>query len=82
MHDPRRRPKNKDYVVDSYTDRELEIVEDLLEKVLIHEEALTQICDLCAELDCLLSFAQAARTYGFNMPDMCEDNIIRVVKGR
>jgi len=60
----------------------LEIVEDLLKKVLVHEEALTRICDLCAELDCLLSFAQAARTYDLNMPDMREDNIIRIVKGR
>jgi len=64
------------------TDRELEIVEDLLQKVLVHEEVLTRICDLCAELDCLLSFAQAARTYDFNMPDMCEDNVIKIVKGR
>lgn len=60
----------------------MEIVEDLVEKVLVHEETLTQICDLCAELDCLLSFAQAARTYDFNMPEMCEDNVIRIVKGR
>jgi len=60
----------------------LEIVEDLLKKVLVHEEALTRICDLCAELDCLLSFAQAARTYDLNMPDMREDNIIRIIKGR
>jgi DNA mismatch repair protein MSH5 len=65
-----------------HTDRELEIVEDLSKKVLVHEEALTQICNLCAELDCLLSFAQAARTYDFNMPEMCEDNVIRIVKGR
>ena len=65
-----------------HTDRELEIVEDLLQKVLVHEEALARICDLCAELDCLLSFAQAARTYDFNMPDVHEDNVIKIVKGR
>ncbi|KAF9644907.1 hypothetical protein BDM02DRAFT_3157041 [Thelephora ganbajun] len=66
----------------SIVDRELEIVEDLLQKVLVHEGALIRICDLCAELDCLLSFAQAARTYDFNMPNMCEDNVIRIIKGR
>jgi DNA mismatch repair protein MSH5 len=60
----------------------LEIVEELLQKVLVHEEALTQICDVCAELDCLISFAQAARTYNFTMPDMCEENVIKIVKGR
>jgi DNA mismatch repair protein MSH5 len=63
-------------------DRELEIVEELLQKVLVHDGALTQICDFCPELDCLLSFAQAARTHNFNIPDMSEDNVTRIVQGR
>ena len=63
-------------------DRELEIIEELLQRVIVYEEALTQICDLCAELDCLLSFAQAARTYNLNMPDMCEGNVTKIIKGR
>lgn len=60
----------------------MEIVEELFQRVIVYEEALTHICDLCAQLDCLLSFAQAARTYNLNMPDMSEDNVIRIVKGR
>lgn len=67
---------------DYQTDRELEIIEEVLQRVLVHEELLTQICDICAELDCLLSFAQAARTYSFTMPNMCEENVIKIVKGR
>ncbi|KAF9783468.1 muts domain V-domain-containing protein [Thelephora terrestris] len=66
----------------SIVDRELEIIEELLQRVIVYEEALTQICDLCAELDCLLSFAQAARTYNLNMPDMCEGNVTKIIKGR
>ncbi|KAJ3525628.1 hypothetical protein NM688_g8376 [Phlebia brevispora] len=63
-------------------DREIEITQALLEKVLVYDEAMTLACDICAELDCLLSFAQASRTYDYHRPVMSEENIIDIRQGR
>ncbi|TFK40842.1 DNA mismatch repair protein MutS [Crucibulum laeve] len=63
-------------------DREIEIVQELLEEILPADEAMGDACDVCAELDCLLSFAEASRTYDYRRPTMVGDNIINIYQGR
>ncbi|KAJ3837138.1 muts domain V-domain-containing protein [Lentinula raphanica] len=63
-------------------DREIEIVQALLEEILVHDVAMSHACDVCAELDCLLAFADVARAYDYRRPVMVEDNVIDIVKGR
>lgn len=64
------------------TDREIEIVQQLLDKVLLHKDTISQACDVCAELDCLLSFAEATRIYGYRRPTMTEENVLCIRQGR
>ncbi len=63
-------------------DREIEIVQVLLGKVLVHEKAINHACDVCAELDCLISFAQASQSYDYRKPYMTQENIIDIKQGR
>ncbi|KIY71247.1 hypothetical protein CYLTODRAFT_346399 [Cylindrobasidium torrendii FP15055 ss-10] len=63
-------------------DREIEIVQALLEEILVHYDGMTEACDVCAELDCLLAFADAARLYDYRRPRMVEDNLIQITQGR
>ena len=63
-------------------DREIEIVQALLEKILLHEKAINHACDVCAELDGLISFAQASQSYDYRRPHMTEDNVIDIRQGR
>lgn len=63
-------------------DREIEIVQDLLEEVMVHDEAICKVCDVCAELDCLLSFAEVSSAYEYKRPVMVEDNMIEIIQGR
>ncbi|KAF7798450.1 hypothetical protein EIP86_009671 [Pleurotus ostreatoroseus] len=63
-------------------DREIEITQALLEKVLLYDDAMTTACDICAELDCLLSFAQASRAYDYRRPVLSEENVIDIRQGR
>ena len=63
-------------------DRELEIVQELLEYVLASDEAIGAVCDVCAELDCLLSFAEASQLYQYQRPKMVDQNIIEIIQGR
>lgn len=37
---------------------------------------------VCAELDCLLSFAEAARAFNYQRPRMVEDPVVDIVQGR
>jgi len=57
-------------------------VQSLLEQILVHDEAMGHACDVCAELDCLLSFAEASRAYNYVRPRMSEENIIDIKRGR
>ncbi|PCH40222.1 nucleoside triphosphate hydrolase protein [Wolfiporia cocos MD-104 SS10] len=66
----------------SIVDREIEIVQSLLEKIIVFDKALSHISDVCAELDCLLSFAEAARGCNYVRPHMTEGNIIDIKQGR
>lgn len=63
-------------------DRELEIIQELVEEVLKHDEVIALICDICAELDCLLSFSEASRLFNFKRPEMTEGNYIKITQGR
>ncbi|KAG7088348.1 hypothetical protein E1B28_012352 [Marasmius oreades] len=63
-------------------DREIEIVQDLLEEVLVHDETIRRVCDVCAELDCLLAFADVSSAYEYRRPIMVEENMIEIVQGR
>jgi hypothetical protein len=54
----------------------------LADKILSYQETLENACDVCAELDCLLSFAQASRTYDYQRPRMVMDNVIDITGGR
>ncbi|EFI27156.1 DNA mismatch repair protein Msh5 [Coprinopsis cinerea okayama7 len=63
-------------------DRELEIIQELLEEMLTHTEAMSNACDVCAELDCLLSLAQASRTNNYVRPEIVQDSVIEIVGGR
>lgn len=64
------------------TDREIEIVQELLERILVFSEGMRQACDVCAELDCLLAFAEASRAYNYCRPQMSEDPVIDIDQGR
>ncbi|KAJ7761594.1 DNA mismatch repair protein MutS [Mycena maculata] len=66
----------------SIVDREIEIVQELLEEIVVHFEAMSSACDICAELDCLLSYAGAARAFEYRRPEMVDDNIIDIKQGR
>lgn len=63
-------------------DREIEIVQVLLEKILPHYDIMVKACDTCAELDCLLSFAQASRAFDYRRPRMTDKNIVDIKMGR
>jgi hypothetical protein len=53
-----------------------------LDRVLVFQDSIQNACDIFAELDCLLSFAQATRTYNYRRPQMVEESIIEITGGR
>lgn len=61
---------------------EIEIIQTLLEEILVHTEAINDACDVCAELDCLLSFAEASRVYDYRRPTMTVSGVMDIKKGR
>jgi DNA mismatch repair protein MSH5 len=63
-------------------DRELEIIQELAESVLPFAEAISEACDICAELDCLLCFSEATSLYNYRRPRMCSENVIKIQQGR
>ncbi|KAI0670991.1 DNA mismatch repair protein MutS [Trametes maxima] len=63
-------------------DREIEIVQSLQERILGFAPEIGHVCDVCAELDCLLSFAAASRSYDYRRPCMTESNVIDIRQGR
>lgn len=64
------------------SDREIEIIQALQEKIMVYDKAMCDSCDVCAELDCLLSFAEAARAYDYRRPNMVDDNVVEIIQGR
>ncbi|CDO75430.1 hypothetical protein BN946_scf184916.g14 [Trametes cinnabarina] len=63
-------------------DREIEIAQTLQEKVLAYAPDIGRACDICAELDCLLSFSAASLSYEYRRPHMTEENVIDIKQGR
>ncbi len=63
-------------------DRELEIIQQLTESVLPYAETISDACDICAELDCLLCFAEATSLYNYRRPQMSNKNVINIQQGR
>lgn len=60
----------------------MEIIHELAEKVLPFSEPISEACDVCAELDCLLCFAEATNQYNYKRPQMSEENVIDIKQGR
>ncbi|KAK9477054.1 muts domain V-domain-containing protein [Lipomyces japonicus] len=64
-------------------DREVELEHELQIDLLRHDELLIASCTWTAELDCILSFSEAARTYNYKRPVVStEKNLIKIHKGR
>jgi DNA mismatch repair protein MSH5 len=63
-------------------DREIEILQEMLEEILVCSSWMAVACDVCAELDCLLAFAEASRTYNYRRPTMVSESVIDVTQGR
>lgn len=63
-------------------DRELEIIQELLEEIIPSTGAILATCDVCAELDCLLSFAGASMMFDYRRPKMVDDNVIELIQAR
>ncbi|KAK7681540.1 hypothetical protein QCA50_015272 [Cerrena zonata] len=66
----------------THLDREIEITQALQEKVVEYAKVILAACDVCAEADCLLSFAEASRAYGYTRPEMTDENVIDIRRGR
>jgi DNA mismatch repair protein MSH5 len=73
---------SKDNPTNSIVDREIEIVQTLLEGVLQVISDIETACDVCAELDCLLSFAESSRAFDYRRPIMVEEDIMDIEGGR
>ncbi|KAI7850915.1 DNA mismatch repair protein MutS [Circinella umbellata] len=63
-------------------DKEIELVQELSDKLSVHFKDLLVIADVCAELDCLLSLAHAATRYEYIKPEMTLDNQLMIIQGR
>ena len=63
-------------------DREIEIVQELQERVLVYDQVMGHACDVCAELDCLIAFASASHSHDYRRPVMTDDNVIDIKQGR
>ncbi|GAA6016434.1 hypothetical protein JCM11491_002410 [Sporobolomyces phaffii] len=64
------------------SDKEIEIVQALLEQVEAVEGSVKATVRVLAEFDCLLSFAEAARDNDWTRPRMTEEPILKVQGGR
>lgn len=63
-------------------DREIELLYQMQIRVLEHSSFLIECSDLLTELDCLLSFAEAAKRYNYCKPEMTEDSVLHIQQGR
>lgn len=63
-------------------DREIEIIHDLVVKILEHEKLLIDASDLCGEMDTLVALVAGAAKYKLCSPHMTNKNIIQIQGGR
>ncbi|KAK0861072.1 hypothetical protein LTS02_008063 [Friedmanniomyces endolithicus] len=63
-------------------DKEIEIIQQLGERVLEYEELLISASELCGELDALVALARGAMLHNLVKPQVTEENIIKIKGGR
>uniref|UniRef100_A0A8H7NCI4 DNA mismatch repair protein MSH5 n=1 Tax=Bionectria ochroleuca TaxID=29856 RepID=A0A8H7NCI4_BIOOC len=63
-------------------DREVEIVHNLVNLVLEHEDVLIRASDLCGDFDALAALAAGAEKYSWTKPRMTTANILEIRGGR
>jgi DNA mismatch repair protein MSH5 len=63
-------------------DKEIEIVQQLGERVLEYEELLNTVSDVTGELDCHVALAKGAVMYNLSRPRISEQNILKIKGGR
>jgi DNA mismatch repair protein MSH5 len=63
-------------------DKEIEIVQELGERVLEYEELLNSVSDTVGELDCNVALAKGAMAYNLSRPRISEQNILKIKGGR
>lgn len=70
---------------DMYTricDKEIEIVQELGERVLEYEDLLNTVSDVSGELDCHVALAKGAIMYNLSRPSISEQNVLKIKGGR
>jgi DNA mismatch repair protein MSH5 len=63
-------------------DKEIEIVQQLGERVLEYEELLNNVSDIVGELDCHVALAKGAMAYNLSRPRISEQNVLKIKGGR
>jgi len=63
-------------------DREIEIIQELVERVLQDAELLETASDVIGELDALLALTQGAQEYRMCKPTMTDRNVLKIKGGR
>lgn len=63
-------------------DMEIEIIQDLGQRILEYQDILDVTSDICGELDSLVALARGAQQYHLVRPRMSRDNIIKIKGGR
>jgi DNA mismatch repair protein MSH5 len=63
-------------------DKEIEIVQELGERILEYEEMLVTVSDVIGELDCHVALAKGAIEYNLSRPRISEQNVLKIKGGR
>ncbi|KAM0722978.1 hypothetical protein Q7P37_001176 [Cladosporium fusiforme] len=63
-------------------DKEIEIVQQLGERVLEYEDLLNTASDVAGELDCYVALAKGALQYNLSRPSITEHNVLKIKGGR
>lgn len=63
-------------------DKEIEIVQQLGERVLGYADLLNTVSDVAGELDCHIALAKGAIQYNLSRPRISEQNVIKIMGGR
>lgn len=63
-------------------DMEIEIIQELGERVLEYQDVLDMTSDVCGELDSFIALVHGAQKYNLVRPRMTEDNVIKIRGGR
>lgn len=63
-------------------DMEIEIVQNLGQRVLEFEELIVTTSDICGELDSLVALARGAAQYNLTRPHMTVENVLKITEGR